>query len=149
VLSTGRTLHEWQQRREGGIADAVALRPVVVLPPREWLYRRCDERFAKMVEQGAADEVQALLGRRLDANLPVMRAIGVRELAAWLRGEVTREEAIEAGQRATRRYAKRQYTWFAHQPPPDWPRMREPLDTTTVPQALALLTNEQTTHRSP
>ncbi len=57
-----------------------------------------------------------------------MRAIGVREIAAWLNGDVTREEAIAAGQQATRRYAKRQYTWFAHQPPADWPRFREPLE---------------------
>jgi tRNA dimethylallyltransferase len=68
-----------------------------------------------------------------------MRGIGVREIAAWLAGDVTREEAIAAGQQATRRYAKRQYTWFAHQPPPEWPRFREPLDETTMPQALALL----------
>ncbi len=92
-----------------------------------------------MVEAGASEEVEALLQRNLDPALPVMRAIGVRELAAWLRGEMTREEAIAAGQQATRNYAKRQYTWFAHQPPQDWPRFREPLDETGVAQALALL----------
>jgi tRNA dimethylallyltransferase len=56
-----------------------------------------------------------------------------------LRGELSREEAIAAGQQATRRYAKRQYTWFAHQPPPQWPRFTLPLDPATMPQALALL----------
>ena len=81
-----------------------------------------------MIEQGAADEVRTLLDQRLDPALPVMRAIGVREIAAWLDGDVTREEAVAAGQQATRRYAKRQYTWFAHQPPESWPRYREPLD---------------------
>ena len=122
VLSTGRTLAQWQDRREGGIGDSIALRPLILLPPRDWLYRRCDERFARMMEQGAIDEVKTLLARKLDPDLPVMRGIGVREIAACLAGEVSREEAIAAGQQATRRYAKRQYTWFAHQPPPEWPR---------------------------
>jgi len=103
------------------------------------LYHRCDERFAAMIDAGAADEVRALLKRNFDPELPVMRGIGIREIASWLNGETSREEAIAAGQQATRRYAKRQYTWFAHQPPPDWPRFREALDERTLPQALALL----------
>jgi tRNA dimethylallyltransferase len=68
-----------------------------------------------------------------------MRAIGVAQVAAFLRGELTREEAIAAGQQATRRYAKRQYTWFAHQPPADWPRFTEPLEREALPRALELL----------
>jgi tRNA dimethylallyltransferase len=92
-----------------------------------------------MVENGATVELQALLDRRLDPALPVMRAIGVREIAGWLNGEVTREEAIAAGQQATRRYAKRQYTWFAHQPPASWTRSREPLVEGSIAAALALL----------
>ena len=125
VLSTGRSLAQWQQERRGGIGDAVALRPLILLPPRDWLYARCDERFAEMFESGAIDEVEALLARGLNPNLPVVRAIGVREIAAYLSGDLSREEAIAAGQQATRRYAKRQYTWFAHQPPANWPRFRE------------------------
>jgi tRNA dimethylallyltransferase len=92
-----------------------------------------------MIELDAADEVRALLDRELDPALPVMRAIGVREIAAWLRGDVTREQAVAAGQQATRRYAKRQYTWFAHQPPESWPRYREPLEQGHAAEALALL----------
>jgi len=124
-LSTGRSLAQWQRERRGGIGDAVALRPLILLPPRDWLYARCDERFAGMFESGAIDEVEALLARGLNPNLPVVRAIGVREIAAYLSGDLSREEAIAAGQQATRRYAKRQYTWFARQPPADWPRFRE------------------------
>ena len=139
VLSTGRTLHDWQSERAGGIAGGVELRPLILLPPRDWLYRRCDERFARMLDEGAVDEVQALLARRLNPNLPVMRAIGVREIAAYIAGEQSREDAIAAGQQATRRYAKRQYTWFAHQPPAHWPRFGEPLEGTHVARALALL----------
>jgi tRNA dimethylallyltransferase len=139
VLSTGRTLADWQGQREGGIGDKFELRPLILLPPRDWIYRRCDERFAQMFEGGAIEEVEALLARNLDPDLPIMRAIGVPEIAAFLRRELSREDAISAGQRATRRYAKRQYTWFAHQPPPDWPRFAEPLEDQTLPRALELL----------
>jgi tRNA dimethylallyltransferase len=136
VLSTGRTLAQWQQRCEGGIGDGIELRPLILLPPRDWLYRRCDVRFARMMEQGAVEEVKALLARKLDPELPVMRGIGVREIAAWIAGDLSREEAIAAGQQATRRYAKRQYTWFAHQPPPEWARFRDPLQGEHLRQAL-------------
>jgi tRNA dimethylallyltransferase len=139
VLSSGRTLAEWQKVRDGGIAEAIDLKPLILLPTRDWLYRRCDERLGDMIELGAADEVRALLDRGLDPALPVMRAIGVREIAAWLGGDVTRDEAVAAGQQATRRYAKRQFTWFAHQPPESWPRYREPLEQGQLAEALALL----------
>ena len=125
VMSTGRTLADWQDRREGGIGNSVDLRPIILRPPRDWLYARCDQRFAAMMESGAVEEVQALLRRNLDPKLPAMRAIGVREIAAFLNGSIGRDEAIARGQQATRNYAKRQYTWFAHQPPADWPRFTE------------------------
>ncbi|OCC24754.1 tRNA (adenosine(37)-N6)-dimethylallyltransferase MiaA [Croceicoccus estronivorus] len=121
IRSTGQTLSFWQEARTGGIGAKVSLHPLILLPPREELYSRCDVRFSKMVESGAAEEVQALLARQLAPDLPVMRAIGVREIAGWLQGEWSREEAIERGTQATRNYAKRQYTWFRRQPPVDWP----------------------------
>lgn len=139
LLSTGRTLAEWQQEKRGGIADGVQLRPIVLLPPRKWLYARCDERFSHMIDEGAVAEVEALLARQLNPNLPVMRAIGVREIAEYLTGKQTLDEAVAAGRQATRRYAKRQYTWFAHQPPAWWPRFQEALDIDRLPDALALL----------
>ena len=139
VKSTGRPLTEWQAEREGGIAGEIDLRSLILLPPRDWLYARCDDRFAKMVEHGAVEEVKRLLARKLDAALPVMRAIGVPEIAAMLRGDITWEQMMAAGRQATRRYAKRQYTWFANQPPADWPRSTEPLEPEALPAALALL----------
>ena len=139
ILSTGRTLAEWQKERESGIGDRVELRAIILLPPRKWLYARCDERFARMIEEGAVTEVEALLGRKLNPNLPVMRAIGVREVAAYVRGELRREDALAAGQQATRRYAKRQYTWFAHQPPGEWPRLTEPLEADIMRSVLETL----------
>jgi tRNA dimethylallyltransferase len=139
ILSSGRTLGEWQKDREGGIGEEVELRPIILLPPRKWLYARCDERFARMIDAGAVSEVEALMARKLNPNLPVMRAIGVREITAYLLGETSLDEAIAAGSQATRRYAKRQYTWFAHQPPAGWPRFKEALDVDRLDEALALL----------
>ena len=139
ILSTGRSLSDWQAHREGGIGDAIILRPLILLPPRPWLYQRCDDRFAAMAEAGAIDEVEALLSRNLDASLPVMRAIGVREIAAYLAGEIDRDELIRRGSQATRNYAKRQYTWFAHQTRPEWPRFATALEPSALPEALALL----------
>lgn len=134
VRSTGRPLADWQQAREGGIADAITLTPLVLLPPREWLRDRCDRRLVQMFDGGAIEEVAALLARGLDPDLPVMRAIGVPQIAAWLRGEIGRDDALEQAQAATRQYAKRQFTWFRHQPPTDWPRHTESLNIDSIKQ---------------
>lgn len=139
VCSTGRPLTAWQAERVGGIGDRVALRPFILLPPRDWLYARCDRRFEAMLSDAGIAEVEALLARGLDPALPVMRAIGVREVAGLLDGSLNRAEALAAGQQATRNYAKRQYTWFRRQPPEHWPRFVEPLDCERLGDALALL----------
>jgi tRNA dimethylallyltransferase len=139
LRSTGRTLRDWQRAKVGGIGEAVSLRPLILLPPRDWLYARCDERLEKMFSDDGVAEVSLLLERRLSSLAPVMRAIGVREIAAFLRGELSRGQALEAGRIATRQYAKRQYTWFNRQPPADWPRLREPLEGAAIERALALL----------
>ena len=136
VRSTGQTLTHWQQHLDGGIAPQVALHPLILLPPRDWLLARCDQRFAEMLDHGAIEEVARLVGRGLNPELPVMRAIGVREIAAG--GD--RAAMIARGQLATRRYAKRQTTWFSNQPPPDWPRFTAPLGSpTAIDEALTLL----------
>jgi tRNA dimethylallyltransferase len=121
--STGVTLADWQHSKAGGIAEEITLHPLILLPDRAWLYERCDARFAAMLEAGAIQEVETLLARNLDPDLPVMRAIGVPEIAAFLYGEISREAMIAAGQQATRNYAKRQFTWFRRQMPEDWPRI--------------------------
>jgi tRNA dimethylallyltransferase len=137
IRSTGRPLSEWQKERVGGIGGEVELVPLILLPPRDWLYRRCDERFEKMMSDEGIAEVRSLLERRLNPMLPAMRAIGVREIAAFLDGSLDREQALAAGRTATRQYAKRQYTWFARQPPAEWPRFAGPLDCGGMANALA------------
>ena len=122
IRSTGRSIADWRRKKTGGIGGDINLRPLLLLPPREWLYERCDRRFVEMMDGGAVDEVKATIARGLSHNSPVMRAIGVPEISAMLRGEITRDEAITFGQTATRQYAKRQFTWFRNQSPKDWPR---------------------------
>ncbi|WP_324750380.1 tRNA (adenosine(37)-N6)-dimethylallyltransferase MiaA [Sphingomonas sp. LY54] len=139
VRSTGRPLAQWQEEKVGGIKDRIGLVPLILLPPRDWLYERCDRRFETMMSEDGLAEVRVLVGRGLDPALPVMRAIGVREIAAFLAGDLEREDALAAGRMATRRYAKRQYTWFAHQPPADWPRFCDALDCGGVADAVARL----------
>ena len=128
VRSTGKPLDHWQRHKVGGIGGKIKLHPLVLLPPREWLYRRCDTRFQEMIDRGAKEEVARLLARNLPANLPVMRAIGVAEIAHWVAGNIDRDVAAERAQIATRQYAKRQYTWFRNQSPPDWPRTEQALN---------------------
>ena len=122
VRSTGRPLAAWQAERSGGIGERIALHPAVLLPARPWLYERCDRRFAAMLAGGAIAEVEALLARGLDPALPVMRAIGVPEIAGYLRGEWSLAEAQTRGAQATRNYVKRQMTWLRHQCPAEWLR---------------------------
>ena len=123
VRSTGRSLKAWQAEKAGGIGHVVDVHGAVLLPERDWLYERCDRRFALMLEGGAVDEVAALLARGLDPDLPVMRAIGVAEIAGALRGEWDLEEAQRRGSQATRNYVKRQVTWLRHQVPMAWSKV--------------------------
>ena len=123
VQSTGRSISEWRKAKTGGVGDSITLRPLLLLPPRDWLYKRCDVRFEIMIERGAVAEVEALLLRNLPQDAPVMRAIGVSEISAYLNGNLQHEEAIARGKIATRQYAKRQFTWFRNQAPIAWPRI--------------------------
>lgn len=114
VEATGRSLADWQAEPRQG---AVAARWLTwsLAPPRAALHAACDGRFRTMVETGALDEVAALLDLGLDSALPAMKALGVPELAAFLTGRRDLETAIADASLATRRYAKRQLTWFRHQ----------------------------------
>lgn len=92
-----------------------AFTTILLSPPREGLYAGIDQRFRDMIELGAMEEVEQLAKRNLDPSLPVMKALGVPELMAVLRGEMDQERAIEQAATKSRRYAKRQVTWFSRQ----------------------------------
>jgi tRNA dimethylallyltransferase len=118
---TGTALSEWQNRTAPVLAPD-SWRGLVIEPPRQTLYARCDARLAAMIEAGALEEVEALLARGLDPDSPVMKAVGVRELAGVVLGESTRAAGMKQAQQATRNYAKRQLTWFRNQTP-GWARV--------------------------
>lgn len=139
VRSTGRPLADWQQAREGGIADAISVAPMILLPPRDWLRDRCDQRLVTMFERGAIEEAAALLARGLNPDLPAMRAIGVPQIARYLSGEIDRAEALDLAQAATRQYLKRQYTWFRNQLPAIWPRHAESLSIDNITELAIIL----------
>ena len=118
--ATGRSLTDWQAETEAAPAS-YRFASFVLLPPRPALYAACDRRFEAMLAAGALDEVRALLALDLDPALPVMKALGVAELADHLRGTLSLEAAVDKAQQATRRYAKRQVTWLRTQGSPGAP----------------------------
>ncbi len=115
VEATGTPLHVWQSKPIAPPLGETQFYKVLFRPPREDLYAACDGRFEAMLERDALEEVQALQRRGLDPSLPAMKALGVPELAAFLNGEISREEAVTRAQQHTRNYAKRQTTWFRTQ----------------------------------
>jgi len=115
VRATGVPLSEWRRRQAPSVGFPAAA--IILLPPREALYRAGDARVLAMIEAGAEAEVGALMQRGLPPSLPAMKAVGVRELAAFLGGQVSHAQAVAAMQQATRNYAKRQYTWFRRRLP--------------------------------
>ena len=121
--ATGRPLGEWRKVPPlPPLLMAGETAAFVIEPDRTTLYRRIEERFERMVDAGAVEEVRSLLDQRLPENLPAMKAIGVREFSAVIQGEVTLAAAIEKAKMESRRYAKRQTTWFRHQMK-DWRRL--------------------------
>ena len=111
--ATGKPLSEWQALPESGPPPDVRIASIVLRPPRAALYAACDARMRRMVGAGALAEIEALAG--IDPGLPAMKALGVADFRRHLDGEITLEEAIFLAQQATRRYAKRQMTWFKNQ----------------------------------
>jgi tRNA dimethylallyltransferase len=118
---TGRALSDYHEATKPALAPG-SWTALVLEPPREEIYARCDARVPVLVENGALDEVKALMARNLDPALPAMKAVGVGPFAEHLRGAITLDQAIAAVQQETRHYAKRQLTWLRNQVG-DWPRL--------------------------
>jgi len=119
VLATGRSLTDWHREGMTPALDPQLAVKVFLDVDRAELYRRIDARFDAMLRAGALDEVRALASRCLDPALPAMKAHGVPWLIRHINGELDLAAAVEAAKRDTRRYTKRQATWFRHQLP-DW-----------------------------
>jgi tRNA dimethylallyltransferase len=117
MLATGRSLSDWHADNMPARLDLAAAAKVFLMPERGQLGRRIDARFDAMMAAGALEEVRALAARNLEASLPAMKAHGVPWLIRHLKGEITLAEAVEQSKRDTRRYTKRQVTWFRNQLP--------------------------------
>ena len=120
--ATGQKLSDWQaQPQDAPLSDYLGL---LLMPEREWLYARCNQRFEAMLEAGALSEVERVWALNLPPDTTALKALGVAELTALLQGEIDRDTAIAQAQQATRRYAKRQMTWFRNQMD-DWQSFSE------------------------
>ena len=129
---TGRGLAAWQSAG-GGVPAPWRFSAILIDPPREDLRAAIATRFSAMLAAGALDEVRALLAHRLDPALPAMRAHGVPELAAHLRGDMTLAEAARRAELVTGQYTKRQATWFRRR------SLAEPTRTQTIHARIACL----------
>jgi tRNA dimethylallyltransferase len=115
--ATGRSLADWHREGMQPILDAERAMKIFLVPEREELHRRIDARFDAMLANGALDEVASLDARGLDPMLPAMKAHGVPWLCRHRRGELSLAKAAEEAKKDTKRYTKRQLTWFRHQMP--------------------------------
>ena len=119
ALSTGRRLSDWQAAHGFGETPYDALVIGLAVPPAE-LDARIAARARAMLDAGFADEVRSLAGSELDPDAPAWGAVGYREMREHVLGKTTVEEALAAVVRATRRFAKRQRTWFRTEPGVSW-----------------------------
>ena len=124
-LATGRPLSDFQSERQPPVLKEGEWTGFALTPPRAALYKKIDRRFEGMLMQGAVEEARALVARDLNPELPAMKALGMPSIAAFVRGEISAEEAAESAKRESRRYAKRQFTWIGRQFP-FWPRIPSP-----------------------
>jgi len=120
VLATGRPLSDWHREGLPPLIEPGRAAKVFLTCERKDLVRRIEKRFAAMLNDGALEEVKQLAARKLDHSLPAMKAHGVPWLMRYLNGEISRDEAMAGAVMDTRRYAKRQLTWFRNQLK-DWP----------------------------
>ena len=118
--ATGQSLAEWQKLERAGPPEDWEFVTEIIMPERGELYRRCNARFVQMVEQGSAlEETRDFAARiergEVDEGVPLTKALGFKYLRSYLSGDMDMEEAIMLSQGETRRYAKRQSTWFRNQ----------------------------------
>ena len=117
--ATGISLADWQRKKKIGPPDHWEFDVKLIMPERDMLYQRCNDRFLLMIKNGALEEVEDF-GKReengeINKNIPLRKALGYRELLAYINGEMSKDDAVTAAQNRTRRYAKQQVTWFRNQ----------------------------------
>jgi tRNA dimethylallyltransferase len=148
VLATGRSLSDWHREGLPPLIDGAGAAKVFLTFERTELVRRIEARFAAMLAAGALDEVRALAARGLDPTLPAMKAHGVPWLVRHLNGEISLDEAAAGAIMDTRRYAKRQVTWFRNQMT-DWPAVPAEEGAAEIERQLTALAGGQTIPAEP
>ncbi|MFN3691051.1 MAG: tRNA (adenosine(37)-N6)-dimethylallyltransferase MiaA, partial [Fimbriimonadales bacterium] len=113
---TGIPISQWQQRAE---TELPAIKFGLTLP-RSLLYQRIDQRVDKMIAQGMLQEVRNLLQKGYNPEQPALKGLGYRHLIGYIQGRVGWDEAVRLWKRDTRRFAKRQMTWFRKEPGVHW-----------------------------
>lgn len=117
--ATGKSLAYWQDQPLIQPPDNWDFKMEIIMPPREALYQNCDDRFEAMLDHGALNEVREFKARceagEIDDNALIRKALGFKPLCDYLDGHTTLDEAVSQSQTDTRRYAKRQMTWFRNQ----------------------------------
>lgn len=122
--ATGKSLSDWHKDPQPPILANGTWRGIALNPPREIVYANIEKRFMVMAENGAIDEVRALINRNLAGDLPATKAIGVPQIQKYFNDELSLEEAISRAITETRQYAKRQYTWINNRAK-DWEKIEE------------------------
>lgn len=118
IHQTGRPISRRRQPSSEGSAYRLCL--VGLYMERQRLYRRIEERVDRMMEQGLLEEVRTLLQRGYSPQLVSMQGLGYKELIQCIQGEYDRDEAVRLLKRNTRRFAKRQLSWFRHMKEIHW-----------------------------
>ncbi|MEE2996438.1 MAG: tRNA (adenosine(37)-N6)-dimethylallyltransferase MiaA [Pseudomonadota bacterium] len=116
---TGKRLSDWQVGETETVSPSLRFLLILISPEREALYEAIHRRFDRMIEAGAIEEVEKMLAAGPRGDYPPLRAVGVPAVRALLEGNINMDSMIDLGRRDTRRYAKRQRTWFGNQIIPD------------------------------
>ena len=124
VRATGKSISDFQGRGGARIVDPMTARCLVLEPDRPMLHARINARFARMMQEGAIDEVKQLISLGVPSQHPAMKAIGVSQISGFLAGRHSHDEAVDLASAATRQYAKRQMTWFRNQLDQRWQRIQ-------------------------
>ncbi len=121
ILSTGLPLSQWHELHKGSRRySGMACIRVALIRPRDELYRRIETRVDIMMEKGFVQEVEAILNSGFSPHLKPLQSLGYRHIIRLLEGRASMDETVEAIKRDTRRYAKRQITWFRGQRNIQW-----------------------------
>lgn len=117
--ATGKSLADWQKLERLAPPEHWNFTVEIIIPPRPIQHQRCNDRFLWMMDHGALEEVEHFASRvekgEVNENIPLDKALGYKQLLAYLNGEMSKDEAIKKAQAKTRQYAKQQVTWFTNQ----------------------------------